>query len=94
MLTLPVPMAAGADQPAAFVGALACAGCHTAQFDAGKGSHDALAMQTATTATVLGDFADVKLEHFGVTTTFFRNGDKFMVRTDGPDGALHGYPID
>ena len=93
MLTLPVPMAAGADQPAAFVGALACAGCHTAQFDAWKGSHHALAMQTATTATVLGEFADVKLEHFGVTTTFYRDAEKFMVRTDGPDGALHDYPI-
>jgi predicted CXXCH cytochrome family protein len=50
-------------------------------------------MQPATTATVLGDFADAKLEHFGVTTTFFRDGEKFMVRTDGPDGALHDYPI-
>jgi hypothetical protein len=32
-------------------------------------------------------------EHFGVTTSFFRDGDKFMIRTDGPDGALHEYPI-
>ena len=92
LLTLPV-VAADADQPATFIGARACAGCHAAQFDAWKGSHHALAMQKATEATVLGDFADVKLEHFGVTTSFFRNGDKFMVRTDGPDGALHDYPI-
>jgi hypothetical protein len=34
-----------------------------------------------------------QLEHFGVTTTFFRDGDKFMVRTDGPDGALREYTI-
>jgi hypothetical protein len=93
MLTLPEPMGARADQPAAFVGAQACAGCHTAQFDAWKGSHHALAMQLATTATVLGDIADARLEHFGVTTTFYRNGEKFMVRADGPDGALHDYPI-
>ena len=92
LLTLPV-VAADADQPATFIGARACAGCHAAQFDAWKGSHHALAMQKATEATVLGDFADVKLEHFGVTTTFFRNGDKFMVRTDGPDGALQDYLI-
>jgi hypothetical protein len=44
-----------------------------------KGSHHALAMQKATVATVLGDFADAKLEHFEVSTTFFRDGDKFMV---------------
>jgi predicted CXXCH cytochrome family protein len=93
MLAQPAPMAAGADQPANFVGAHACAGCHTAQFDPWKGSHHALAMQPATTTTVLGDFAGAKLEHFGVTTTFFRNDDKFMVRTDGPDGALQDYPI-
>jgi len=50
-------------------------------------------MQPATAATVLGDFTGAKLEHFGVTTTFSRDGDKFIVRTDGPDGALHDYPI-
>src|SRR6516162_898528 len=71
----------------------ACAGCHTALFDAWKGSHHALAMQKATESTVLGDFANASLEHFGVTTTFFRNGDEFMVRIGGPDGALHDYPV-
>ena len=95
MVTLPGPMAAaaGADPPAAFIGAAACAGCHTSQFDARKGSHHARAMQLVTTATVLGDFADASLEDFGVTTTFFRNGGRFMVRTDGPDGTLHDYPV-
>src|SRR6516162_7136130 len=44
-------------------------------------------------STVLGDFANASLEHFGVTTTFFRNGDEFMVRIGGPDGALHDYPV-
>jgi tetratricopeptide (TPR) repeat protein len=93
MLALPGPLAAGADQPAAFVGAQACAGCHRAQFDAWKGSHHALAMQQATEATVLGGFADASFERSGVTTTFFRDGDKFMIRTEGPDGELHDYPI-
>jgi hypothetical protein len=93
MLALPGRMVARADQPATFVGARACAGCHTVQFDVWKGSHHALAMQPATTGTVLGNFADAKLEHFGVTTTFYRDGDKFMVRTDGPDSALREYPI-
>jgi hypothetical protein len=93
MLALPGPVSARADQPAAFVGTQACAGCHTEQFDAWKGSHHALAMQTATMETVLGGFADAKLEHFGVATTFYRDGEKLMVRTDGPNGALHDYPI-
>jgi len=95
MITLPVAgwMAARADEAPTFVGAQACANCHAAAFDAWKGSHHALAMQPATAATVLGDFSDASLEHSGVTTSFFRNGDKFMVRTDGPDSALHDYPI-
>src|SRR5215472_14166780 len=89
MLTLP----ARADETATFVDAQACAGCHAVQFDAWKGSHHALAMQKATDAAVLGDFAGAKLEQFGVTTRFFRDGDKFTVRTDGPDAQLHDYPI-
>jgi hypothetical protein len=93
LTSAPGPKAMGADQPATFVGARGCSGCHTALFDAWKGSHHALAMQPATTATVLGDFSGASLEHFGVKTTFFRNGDKYMVRTDGPDGALHQYSI-
>ena len=83
----------GCRRASAYVGAQACEGCHTARFDAWKGSHHALAMQKASEATVLGNFANAKLEHLGVTTTFFRNGDKLMVRTEGPDGALHDYPI-
>jgi len=48
MLALAGPGAVAADQPATFVGAQACGDCHTAQFDAWKGSHHALAMQPAT----------------------------------------------
>jgi hypothetical protein len=69
-------MRAGANEPATFVGGQACSGCHAAEAERWKGSHHALAMQKATEATVLGDFADTQLEHFGVTTTFFREGDR------------------
>jgi predicted CXXCH cytochrome family protein len=82
-----------APEPAAFLGASACVECHGAEAALWRTSHHALAMQKATPATVLGDFADTRFEHFGITTTFSRSGDKFMVRTDGPDGALHDYEI-
>ncbi len=84
---------ARADDPAHFVGGEICAGCHAAEDARWKGSHHAQAMRSATAATVLGDFADAKVDHFGVETTFSRAGDKFMVRTDGPDGAPHDYEI-
>ena len=78
---------------ATFVGAAACAGCHADQTKSWAGSHHAQAMQKATPTTVLGDFNGASLDHHGVTTTFSRNGDAFMVRTEGPDGALHDYEI-
>jgi predicted CXXCH cytochrome family protein len=78
---------------ATYVGAEVCAGCHQAQAERWKTSHHALAMEKATPETVLGDFSGVSVENFGVVTTFSRVGDKFMVRTDGPDGALHDYEI-
>jgi predicted CXXCH cytochrome family protein len=95
VLILPLAgrVTARAEGSPSFVGAQACAGCHSADFEVWKNSHHALAMQPATAATVLGDLGGAELEHFGVTTTFSRDGDKFMVRTDGPDGALRDYPI-
>ena len=83
-----------ADASPTFVGAAACAGCHVAATQRWKTSHHALAMQKANAATVLGDFANATLTHHGVTTTFSRAGENFMVRTEGPDGALHDYEID
>src|ERR1035437_7108783 len=78
---------------ATYVGVEVCAGCHQTQAERWKTSHHALAMEKATPATVLGDFSGVSVENFGVVSTFSRVGDKFMVRTDGPDGALHDYEI-
>jgi hypothetical protein len=82
-----------AAEPASFVAASVCAECHVPESALWRKSHHALAMQKATDATVLGNFANAQFEHFGVTTSFSRLGDKFMVRTDGADGALHDYEI-
>ena len=59
------------DAPPTFVEAAACAGCHAAETQRWKTSHHAIAMQKANAATVLGDFANATLTHYGVTTTFF-----------------------
>ncbi len=78
---------------ATFVGREACKGCHTAEYERWKGSHHDLAMQEATDEKVLGDFGGASFTHFGVTSTFFRRDGKYVVKTDGPDGKLHEYPI-
>jgi tetratricopeptide (TPR) repeat protein len=50
-------------------------------------------MQEATPETVLGDFNNREFTHTGITSRFFRKDDRFMVRTDGPDGKLADYEI-
>ena len=85
---------APADEAAKFMGGKVCSGCHAAETESWKGSHHALAMQKATEGTVLGNFSNEPFEHLGVVTTFSRAGDKFRLRTGGPDGALHDYEID
>ena len=76
-----------------YVGRVTCVECHKSETELWEGSQHDLAMQTVTTESVLGDFDNSTFEYFGVTTTFFRKDDKFMVRTDGPDGQLQDYEI-
>jgi predicted CXXCH cytochrome family protein len=76
-----------------FVGSSTCGGCHNDELVAWTGSHHQLAMQPATDASVLGDFRNVMFSDGGVRATFFRRGGKFMVRTDGPDAAVHDYEM-
>ena len=45
-------------------------------------------MDRATDKTVLGDFSNAGFDYNGVHSRFFRDGDKFMVETDGPNGKL------
>jgi Flp pilus assembly protein TadD len=79
--------------PARFVGGPACARCHPKEEARWRGSHHQLAMQVADATTVLGDFGSRRFTSHGVTSTFYRKNDRFLVRTDGPDGALHDYEI-
>ena len=85
--------AAAATAPATYVGSERCAGCHEAAYQAWRDSHHDLAMQAPTPQTVLGDFRDARFEHFGVLTEFFRRGDAYMVRTEGPDGQRTEYQV-
>lgn len=93
LLLLPVLSIRAAEAPAGFVGTQVCAGCHEGEYGAWQRSHHALAMQAVTPATVVGDFTNARLEHFGVVTTFTRDGDRFVIRTDGPDRESHEYEV-
>jgi tetratricopeptide (TPR) repeat protein len=76
-----------------YVGRASCAECHAEATEAWTGSHHDLAMQEATPATVLGDFDGARMEHFGVVSTFRRDGERFLVTTDGPDGSMTEYEV-
>ena len=78
---------------AKFVGAVECASCHQRENARWRGSHHQLAMQPASDSTVLGDFDHARFSNHHIISTFSRLGSKLMVRTDGPDGALHDYEI-
>ncbi|MGH2570562.1 MAG: multiheme c-type cytochrome, partial [bacterium] len=87
-----VPPASSA-APAAYVGRETCRECHQAEHDLWLGSDHDLAMQPADSTTVLGDFAAAPFEHFGVTSSFRREGDAFFVRTDGRGGELAEFRV-
>lgn len=78
---------------AKYVGRDQCIECHTAEVKKYAGSHHDLAMDRATPETVLGDFSGVEVTHLGVTSRMFRDGDKYMINTEGPDGQLHDYQV-
>jgi len=76
-----------------YVGERVCASCHQEQSRQWKGSHHEMAMQLANRETVLADFSNASLTHDGVTSTFFKQADEYLVNTVGPDGKLHDYKI-
>lgn len=50
-------------------------------------------MDAATEQTVLADFDDVTFEHHGIVSRFFRDGDRFMVHTEGESGEMRDFEI-
>ena len=82
-----------ADDHADYVGAESCAGCHQQQFEDWQQSHHDLAMKTPNSETVVGNFDNAKFDYFGTESTFYQRDGQYFVRTDGPDGKLHDYPI-
>lgn len=76
-----------------FVGRNQCLTCHQDQADAFAGSHHDLAMDRASDSTVLGDFDDVTFEHHGVSSRLYRDGERFMIRTEGEDGTMQDFEI-
>jgi predicted CXXCH cytochrome family protein len=78
---------------ATFVGDAACVACHTQEAEAWNGSQHQRAMQAAGPDTVRGDFSGATFSAGGVTSTFTRRGDDFVVTTQGSDGERDDYRV-
>ncbi len=93
-VTAAAPATAASSPPApSYVDNQQCLGCHAAQAAAWMPSHHAKAMAVADAQTVRANFNGTRFKHKGLTTRFFRRGDKFIVNTEGPDGKLADFEV-
>ncbi len=93
MLALVGAPAMGASAQAVYAGSQTCVACHAAVVKDVRHSHHGWALREPVADNVLGDFSGVALEHKGVTSRFFRDGERYMVETDGPDGEIARYAV-
>lgn len=87
------PLAATERARPGFVGTTTCAGCHAAETAAWRDSDHARAMAAATPANVLGDFSGISVTDGSHTATFLRDGNRFVIRTEGPGGTVADFPV-
>ena len=78
---------------ATFVGRSSCIECHQKEAETFRGSHHDLAMDLATEQTVLADFDDVTFENDGIVSRMFRDGERYMIHTEGEDGAMQDFHV-
>lgn len=77
----------------AFVGEQSCIKCHQNEFHEWKDSHHYMAMLLPNDSTVKGDFNNVTFTADGVTSRFFKKGNKFYINTEGDDGKNHDFEV-
>ncbi len=78
---------------ASYVGTHRCTTCHADEARLWAGSDHDLAMDHARPDTVLADFSNADLVHHDRHTQLRRDGDRFLVTTDGPNGQPHTYQV-
>ena len=76
-----------------FVGRQSCIECHQEQATLFHGSHHDLAMDVANDETVRAKFDGSTIEHYGIVSRMFRDGKRFMINTEGPDGNMADFEV-
>lgn len=82
-----------ASMPEAYAGSASCKECHPKAFADWQASDHFKAMQRPTTETVLGDFDNASYTADGITSHFFKRGDKYYVNTQGADGKYADFEV-
>ena len=85
-------VAAKAESPQ-FAGSAACAACHKSEHGDWLQSQHKAAMQAPDDATVLGRFDGATFKRGAVESLFFKKDDKFLIRTEGPDGKPADFAV-
>lgn len=76
-----------------YVGSGSCISCHSTEVERWAGSHHDLAMQEATSETVLGNFEGARFEDSGSTWTFSRTDEQFVAGLEGTPGSPQEYRV-
>lgn len=76
-----------------YTGSESCKECHEEEYADWKNSQHDLAMMKATDESVKGNFDNATFDNQGVHTRFYKEGGKFMIETEGPEGKESNFEI-
>ncbi len=76
-----------------FVGPETCRSCHEKEYSDWLASDHYRAMMVANETTVAGDFNNATYQADGVTSRFFKRGEKFYINTESGDGSNRDYEV-
>ncbi len=82
-----------APKDATYVGSESCKSCHQKEYAEWKTSFHAQSMAMAAAETVLGDFENAELPHFGKVAKMTRDGGRFFIETDNARGEMQRFPV-
>jgi predicted CXXCH cytochrome family protein len=76
-----------------YLGDQACKSCHAGPHKDWMSSDHFRAMEPANDSTVEGNFNNTSYTADGITTKFFKKGNKYFINTQGDDNKYHDYEI-
>jgi tetratricopeptide (TPR) repeat protein len=76
-----------------YVGDQSCKECHKGEHKKWTESHHFMSMLPPSEKTVKGNFDNITHTANGVTSRFFKKGNKYFINTEGEDGKNHDYEV-